>query len=227
MGNIKLISPVVLFILGFFLFRDFFWAIVLSLSGYVTSIKIIKNSEIKQKEKFENQLVDAIQMLSGYVKSGLSLVQSIENIEKNIGQPLSIYFSDVLKQIKLGIPFETALTEISEKVRSKEFSFAVLTIKIAYKFGGNFSENLKRIASTLRERKRIQNKIKAITSQGRISAKMITITPFILLLILNFLEPHIFGIMFKTIFGKLILLLCFLLCYIGNWFISKIIEIDI
>jgi tight adherence protein B len=227
MGNIKLISSIVLFILGILLFRDFFWAGILSFLGYIISVKIIKNSKIKYKEKFENQLVDAIQMLSGYVKSGLNLVQSIENVQKNIGPPLSVYFGDILKQIKLGVPFETALTEISEKVKSKEFSFAVLTVKIAYKYGGNFSENLKRISNTLRERRRIQNKIKALTSQGRISAKMITITPFVLLLILNFLEPEIFGIMFRTTFGKLILLFCFLLCSIGNWAISKIIEIDI
>ncbi|MFN3966793.1 MAG: type II secretion system F family protein [Endomicrobiia bacterium] len=227
MGNIKLISLLAFFVFGIFLTKDFFWSTILSLTGYITTIKIIKNYKISQREKFESQLVDAIQMLSGFVKSGLNLVQSIEKVEKNMGPPISIYFNEVLKQIQFGSPVDVALTEVSKKIESKEFLFAILTIKVAHKFGGNLSENLKNIANTLRERKRIKNKIKAITSQGRISAKMITFVPFLLLIVLNFLEPNIFGIMFKTTLGKLLFLLCLFSSYIGNWIISKIIEIDI
>ncbi len=226
MGNIKLITSITFLILGIFLIKDLFWSIIFSLAGYIISSKIIKNYQLKQKEIFESQLVDVIQMLSGFIKAGLILSQAIENVIKETDPPVSVYFKDLLSQIQLGIPFEVALTEISKKINSKEFNFAVLSMKIAHKYGGNLAQNLKRIADILRERRKIQNKIKAITSQARLSSKMVTFIPFLLLVILNFLEPDIFGIMFKTLVGKLVILLCLILSYIGNWFISKITEID-
>jgi tight adherence protein B len=177
-----------------------------------------------EREKFEEQLSDALFVISSSVKAGSNILQALENASS--GQPpLSEYFSWVIGRTRLGVPLREALSELERKVGSKELRITVTAINTALEYGGGLSENLSRIAITMKERKKLKDKMKAATAQGRLSAATITAMPFLLLGVLNLMEPAIFGLLFSTWRGRLMLCTAALMAVTGNYFIMRIVRI--
>ncbi|MBU0951416.1 MAG: type II secretion system F family protein [Elusimicrobia bacterium] len=226
-SKIKLILSAVFFSIALCLIQDFVFSLIFAAAGYFTPTILINRKAKKQKIKFEEQLVDALGVIANCVRSGASLQQALEVVVKESKPPVSLEFSETLKQIKLGTGTDQAMKNMAQRVNSRDLGIVVLAINVAKEYGGNLGENLFKISGTIRERKKIQDKIDAITSQGRMSAWIITFIPFVLLAVLNFMEPSLFGLMFKTLIGKLLLLLAVAMVAVGNFIIMKIVSIDI
>src|SRR3989339_672025 len=199
--KIKQALAVISFIGGFCVTSDAVFGLMFGAAGYFFPGILIRRKIKKNRVKFEEQLVDALGILANCVRSGASLQQALEAAAKESSPPLSIEFSEVLSQIKLGVPLKEAMKNMAVRMNSKDLGITVLAVNIAKEYGGNLGENLFKISGTIRERKKIQNKIDAITSQGRMSAWIITCIPFLLLGVLNIMEPSLFGLMFKTLIG--------------------------
>ncbi|OGS18202.1 MAG: hypothetical protein A3J83_04235 [Elusimicrobia bacterium RIFOXYA2_FULL_40_6] len=226
-SKIKLILAVVSFIIALILIHDIIFSLIFAAAGYFTPMILIKRKAKKQKIKFEEQLVDALGVIANCVRSGASLQQALEVVVKESKPPVSLEFAETLKQIKLGTGTDQAMKNMAQRVNSRDLGIVVLAINVAKEYGGNLGENLFKISGTIRERKKIQDKIDAITSQGRMSAWIITFIPFMLLVVLNFMEPTLFGLMFTTLLGKILLLVSVAMVALGNFIIMKIVSIDI
>jgi len=186
------------------------------------------NSRIKKKMMlFDNQLVEALGIVTNSVRVGQSLMQALEGMVKETKDPISGEFEAALRKVKLGVPLNQALDEINLRVNSKDLKIVVTSINLARDAGGNLAEILSRIADTMRERKKIQGKIGALTAQGRMSGMVMGAVPFLLLLVLYFIEPEMMGLLFTTVLGNLMLTVAIVMISIGMFVISKIVNIDI
>lgn len=192
------------------------------------AIKIyISKKEKNIMEKFNEQLLESLEIIANSVKAGQSLMQALENMVKDAKQPLKSEFEQVLKQIRLGQSISNALLDVAGRIKSRDLKIAINAINLARESGGNLGEILLRIANTMRERKRIQGKILALTAQGKLSGIVIGIVPFILLGILYLIEPNMMGLLFTTLLGNAMLVIAVLMLSAGMFFINKIINIDI
>jgi len=178
-------------------------------------------------DKFEDQLIEGIGMITNSVKAGLSILQAIEDMVKNTKPPLSTEFGEALRQIKLGTPANQALVDITRRVPSGDLRIVIMSINIARDTGGNIAEMLSRLAAVMRERKKIQGKIDALTSQGRTSGYIMAGVPFLLMGVLYFLEPEMMGLLFTTLIGNLMLVVAIGMVSLGMFVINKIVAIDI
>jgi len=190
--------------------------------------KIITNYIEKQKiEKFNKQLIEAIKLVSNSLKAGASLSQGIESIINNSKSPLADEFKEVKNEIMLGISFDTALTNLSKRIKSKDLELFVTTVNIARETGGNLPEILETITQTMIERNKLQGKIKALTSQGKLSGWIVSFMPFILMLIFYFMAPELLNPMFTTFTGIIMIVFVIFMVIIGFLLINKIVNIDI
>ena len=181
----------------------------------------------KHANKVVDQLVEALTIMCNSLKVGLSLGQAMERVIKGYPGPLAKEFTFVLNKMKLGQNLEESLEEMSERIQRPDVDMLVSTINILKETGGNLAETFFVMAETLRERQKMQKKIKALTAQGMMQAKIISGLPFIMLGILYLMDrPYMSPLLFKPL-GWLCLMVVVVLVVIGGFLMKKMVEIKV
>src|SRR5204863_8057553 len=108
---------------------------------------------------FNNQLGDTIGLMSNSLRSGMSLVQSMEMISREAEPPISDEFQRVVREIGLGVGPQEALVHLARRVDSDDLELLVTAILVQFEIGGNLSSILDSIAGTIRERGKLQGEI--------------------------------------------------------------------
>jgi tight adherence protein B len=187
---------------------------------------LILNIKTSQRlSKFHEQLPDALQLISGSLKSGYSFNQALTMVVDESKPPLSEEFRRILSEIRMGIPEKEALENLSVRIKSEYFEWTVMAINVQREVGGNLAEVMETISTTIRERDRIMNKIKALTSEGKLSAIILIALPIVLGILLMIISREYISLLFSTKAGLLMLLVSGILMITGIIWILKIIQV--
>ncbi len=178
-------------------------------------------------DKFNEQLEDALLSISGSLKAGFSIAQALDVIANENRRPISFEFSVLTQELRLGVNFDEALRKMSARVGSQDFELVSMAIITARQTGGELTGVLERLASVIRERSRISQKLRALTAQGRLQAYLIGIMPFALLFAMCYIAPDLMDLFFDSIIGYLLVGAVIVLDVIGFLVIRKITTIDI
>lgn len=178
-------------------------------------------------EKLEQQLPDALQMLSGGLKAGVSLSQAVQQLVLEASAPISQEFDLVLREQRLGVSLDDALENLRQRVPLQSVTLTVSAMRIATETGGQLAETLERAAQTLRQKLAMEGKIRALTSQGKLQAWVVGALPLFLMLVLNKMEPAAMHLMFSTRMGWATLAVIGLFEFFGIVVIRKIVDIDV
>ncbi|MCB0309360.1 MAG: type II secretion system F family protein, partial [Bdellovibrionales bacterium] len=138
------------------------------LFGFLLPTITMKFLWTRRLSAFNEQLIDALNLLSNSLKSGLNLSQAIQVLVREMPNPISQEFGVVLSQEKVGLTMDDALEKLSERVSSEDLSVVIQSILILRETGGNLSETFDVIANTIRERRRVDGKIQSMTAQGKL-----------------------------------------------------------
>jgi tight adherence protein B len=204
--------------------------LVMGLGGFFLPSTAIKHYRKKRIEKFNGQLVDALQQMSNALKAGLTFAQAIEAIARESLPPIQQEFGLFVKEVKLGVSLDDALMNMARRVGSDDLELVATSTNIARSLGGNMSEMFETISATIRERFRLEGKIDAITSQGRMQGWIVASMPLVLGLVLNYMRPDLMQPMFegeKWWFGYLLIIGIGIMETIGILVIQKIVNIDV
>lgn len=185
----------------------------------------VHHKRTKRVEHFEEQLVDALGIICSSLKAGLTFQQALVSISNEMPDPISEEFSQVARELKLGITVENSLTRLSEKLKSKNFMMMVSAILIQRQTGGNLSEILTNIAGTIKERFKIKSEIKVLTTTARTSGIIVGMMPVIVILILMLINPSYVTIFFKSNLGITMLVAGVVMEIIGFLSIRKIADV--
>ncbi|MCY4512837.1 MAG: type II secretion system F family protein [Bdellovibrionales bacterium] len=178
-------------------------------------------------DKVVAQLVEALTIMCNSLKVGLGLTQSMDRVIKGYPGPLAKEFRLVLNKIQLGQSVEEALTEMGERINRPDIDMLVTAINILKETGGNLAETFYVMADTLRERQKMDKKIKALTAQGKMQAKIISSIPFLLIGIFYVMDrEYISPLLFKPL-GWVCLGGVVLLVALGAIMMKKMIEIKV
>jgi tight adherence protein B len=146
---------------------------------------------------FNKQLADTITLIANALRAGSSFLQAIELVVREAQPPISTEFGRVIREVNLGLPFDEALENMVERVRSDDLELMTTAIAIQHQVGGNLAEILDSIAFTIRERVRIKGEIRVLTTQGRMSGYVVAGLPIGIFLILFVLAPGFMAPMFQ------------------------------
>jgi tight adherence protein B len=236
-ADLARILAVTTFITFFLLFGDFqapkgwltgilFGAI--GAAGALNLPRIILNFLKRRRlEKFNEQLTDALMTMSNALRAGFSIQQSFESVGQQELNPISQEFSHLLQQTRLGVRFEDAMTNLEERVGSEDLTLMIRAIETARLTGGNLTEVFEQIAGTIRERLRIEGRIKSLTAMGRMQAIVVGFIPLGILFAMMTIDP----VMMKGFIGSgtgLALIGCALILEVtGALVIQKMVTIDV
>jgi tight adherence protein B len=181
----------------------------------------------RRLQKFEEQLPDALMMLSGGLRAGVGLTSAVQQLVAEAQPPLAQEFSLLLREQRLGVTLEQSLNNLNRRVPTQTTTLVVSAMRIATETGGGLAETLERTSQTIRSRLQMEGKIGALTSQGKLQAWVVGSLPLLLMFILNKMEPEAMGLMWHTRVGWATLVVIFVFEFMGVYIIRKIVDIDV
>ena len=181
----------------------------------------------RRVKKFEMMLPDALSVMSNSLKAGLSLTQSIENLIDQSKPPISQEFELVMREYKLGKSIDAALQGLYDRLPTEDNEILVNTTSLLFETGGDIPSAIENVVHTIKERKRIRQKIDSMTAEGKAQAIMLLFIPIIMAVLLNSSQKETFSLMYTTIIGWLIILFCILWGALGVWTMWKTVQVKI
>ena len=204
-----------------------FFAVVAALAGAVLPRVVWVVMRNRRSEKLVQQLPDALTMMAGSLRAGASLQIALDMVVKESPAPISQEFSLLLREQRLGLALEDSLRGMGERLRIEEVDLFVSAMTIAKEVGGNLSEILERLSSTLRAKAAMEGKIRALTSQGKLQGIIVGLLPVFLAGVLYIMDPVAMLPLFVTPYGWAVMAAVAVLLMLGGVFIKKIVTIDI
>ncbi len=225
---ITVASILIGFLAGLIIFRgNLVLALVGGAAGFYAPRWYVGFLQRKRLNAFNSQLSDTIIMLSNALRSGYSLLQSIETVSKELPPPMSVEFARVTREIGLGLTIQESLANLLRRIASDDLDLMITAINVQHEVGGNLAEILDTIAFTIRERVRIVGEIRSITSQQRLSATILSVLPVLLGLVLYALNPSYISGLWSNMCGWIMMITGGSLIVLGYFIIRKIVDIEV
>ncbi len=178
-------------------------------------------------EIIERQLPDALQLIAGGLRAGVSLNLALQQLVREGRAPLSQEVDLLLREHRLGIPMDQALEHLARRIPLQAITLVVAAMRIANETGGNLAEALERASITVRSQLAMEDKIRALTAQGKLQAFVVGLLPVALLLVLSHMEADAMAVMWGTQTGWATLAAIALLEFFGILLIRRIVAIDV
>ena len=146
--------------------------------GLAAPIAALRFRAVRRQRQFEAELPELLSVWASALRAGRSFAQALDSIVDEAGEPAHTEFRRAQQQVRLGVPVEQALDEMSQRLRSESFELVVLTTDVQRRVGGNVAEIFDQVADTVRRRHQFSARVKALTSMGRLSAQVLIGMPF-------------------------------------------------
>ncbi|MEO0086379.1 MAG: type II secretion system F family protein [candidate division WOR-3 bacterium] len=198
-----------------------------AIGGFLIPRFYLRRTEQIRRRRFDAQLLTAIPMIAGAMKAGMSLLQAIEQVTREMPPPIKQEFAHMLHENRIGRPLKEALQDMRDRIRSEDLNITVNAINIALETGGVLSEVLVNIVDTIRARNRIRARIDALSAQGRLQGIVMSLMPWALAAVLFALDREMIRPMFATAQGQMILVAVAVLELLGWLVIRRLIAIDV
>lgn len=197
------------------------------IAGWTLPLIVVKSMYEKRCTQFVDQMVDGLTIMANGIKAGSNPQESMRRVCEIMGNPMRQEFSQVLYQMQVGDSFESALTDLGERIPRPDVQMFVTSINILKETGGNLAETFQTIVLTVRERQKVEKKIQALTAQGLMQGIIVTMIPFILMAVFFVIDPNFIKPMFTTSLGLVLLFAMLALQIIGGVVIKKLVTIKV
>ena len=223
--TLQIVAVLLMGILAQFFLKNVLITSIVVLLLIIIPFLIINSLISKRVQRFDEQLPDTLQLISGALKAGYSFNQSISMVVDETKPPISDEFQRVLNEIRMGLPESEALENSSKRIGSSHFTWVVMAINVQRGVGGNLAEIMEIIANTIRERARVMNQIKALTSEGRLSAVILIALPILLGTVLFIINRAYMRLLFTNTIGLVMVSFSAVLMIVGIIWIMKIVNV--
>ena len=181
----------------------------------------------RRLDRLHAQLPDALMMLASGLRSGANLQQAMEGLSRDLSPPISQELGLVVREQRLGAAFEDAIDHLAERIPSPDVQLVASALRISREVGGSLADTVARLGETIRKRLMMEQKIKALTAQGRLQGIVMTALPALIILALLQIEPQAMGALFSTTQGWAVLAVAILCEFLGYFWIRKIVSIEV
>lgn len=180
-----------------------------------------------RQAKFLTEFANAIDIIVRGIRSGLPLGDCMEVIASESPEPVRSEFVELVEQQRIGIPLSKAFDRLFERVPLQEVSFFSIVIAIQSQTGGNLAEALSNLSGVLRDRYKLQAKVKALSAEAKASAMIIGALPPVVMAAVYFTSPDYITLLFTEKIGQFMLVGAGLWMLIGVLVMRKMINFKI
>lgn len=213
----------------FSLIMGFPWQVVIILTLVFGALPFVYvfNSKQKRLEKIEQQLPDALDMMSRAMQAGHAFPGALQMVGSESPEPIAGEFKLTFDEVNYGIPLHEALLNLATRVPSTDLRYFVIAVLVQRETGGNLSEILGKISKLIRERLKLMATIKVLSAEGRLSAWILTILPFVLAILISIINPRLMSMLWTDETGRKMIAGALTLMIIGIFWMWRMIKIRV
>jgi tight adherence protein B len=221
------VAGVVGFVLAFFVGGSLPGAAVMAFATGLGLPRWVLGFLKKRREKaFLKALPDAVDVIVRGIKAGLPLFESIKVVAADAPEPLKSEFHAIIETQTIGMPLGEACARLFERMPLPEANFFGIVVAIQQKSGGNLSEALGNLSKVLRDRKKMAEKIQAMSTEAKASASIIGSLPPIVMLLVWLSTPEYIALLWTHQTGQFMLVCCLAWMTLGILVMKKMINFD-
>jgi tight adherence protein B len=221
------VSGVIGFVLAFMIGRHPLGAAVMAFATGLGLPRWVLGFLKRRREKaFLKALPDAVDVIVRGIKAGLPLFESIKVVATDSPEPLKSEFRAIIETQTIGMPLGEACARLYERMPLPEANFFGIVVAIQQKSGGNLSEALGNLSKVLRDRKKMAEKIQAMSTEAKASASIIGALPPIVMLLVWMSTPDYIAMLWTHQIGQFMLVCCVVWMTIGILVMKKMINFD-
>jgi tight adherence protein B len=223
---IRVLAPVVLGAAGL-VFINVVGLILGVAAGWLGCWSFLRIKASHRRAAFETNLPDALELVAGALRTGFALNHSLQTVVREGIDPVSTEFGRALHEVRLGADLEDALDDLAARMESYDLKLVVMAIRTAREIGGNLAEVLETAVETMRERTTLRGQVKALSAEGRLSAKVLTALPLLMAAYLLAFKRAYLLPLYTTGTGIALLVIGIVLLLLGSLWLSRLTKIEV
>ena len=178
-----------------------------------------------QRRRFSDQFPDVLDRIADSLQAGFSLPQAINFVIPNLFEPSASEMAQVSAQIALGFSVDDALSELYQRRPSEDVRLLVEGLTLQRQVGGDMPAMMRDMASFVRGRVELENEVRTLTSQGRLSAIVIALLVPVSIGVLSMFPGYV-DVLFQTTAGNLVLIVAGILELMGAAIVARLVRIE-
>ncbi|MBW7469753.1 type II secretion system F family protein [Marinobacter sp. M216] len=195
--------------------------------GFILPFLHIRKKRVSRIARIEEQLPDVVDVIIRALRAGHPFVEAIRLVSTEMPSPVREEFRTTFNEINYGGDVRAALMGLLQRVPSILVMALVTAVLVQRESGGNLAEVLEKIAAVIRGRFRFQRRVRTLSAEGRISAWVLTMTPFVLFLVISVVNPDYMPMLTESPRGGDIILVALVLIVLGVFWIKKILNLKV
>jgi tight adherence protein B len=180
----------------------------------------------RREARFLANFPDAVDVIVRGLKAGLPLGDCMKMIASDAREPVKSEFRAIIETQAIGMPISEACAKLYVSMPVPEANFFAIVISIQQKVGGNLSEALGNLSKVLRDRKKMQAKIRAMSMEAKASAAIIGALPPGVMTLVWLTSPQYIELLWITPIGRMMLAACLFWMFLGVMVMKKMINFD-
>lgn len=189
-------------------------------------VKMLRNRK-QRIEKFEEQLPDAIDSMKRALRAGHPFSAALKLVSEDMDDPVAREFELTFADINYGNDLRRAMLGLLQRMPSITVMALVTSVLVQKETGGNLAEILQQISSVIRSRFRFQRRVRTLSAEGRLSAWILALVPFVLFVVISISTPTYLPVLLEDPIGRKLVTVGFILGMVGILWIRRVIRIDV
>jgi tight adherence protein B len=214
------------FLLIYVATNSWWWALLAFVIPYLSREWVLRTLA-RRRNKFAEQLPDALQVIGSALRSGHSFAGALAVVVESASEPMKSEMQRVVADEQLGIPVQDSLNVVAKRMASRDVEQLALVAQLQRDAGGDAAEVIDTVAATVRERFDLKRLIATLTMQGRMSRWIVSAVPIVVVLAVRLENPHYFHPLTSTLGGRIVLILAAAWAIAGSFVIKRIVEIEV
>ncbi len=189
-------------------------------------VKVLRDRS-QRMQRFEEQLPDAIDSMKRALRAGHPFSAAVKLVAEDMDQPVSREFELTFADINYGNDLRRAMLGLLQRMPSVTVMALVTSVLVQKETGGNLAEILEQISKVIRSRFRFQRKVRTLSAEGRLSAWILAMVPFVLFAVMMLLSPDYLPVLLQDPTGRQLIAFAFGMGVIGIFWIRRVIRIEV
>jgi len=212
---------------GMSLMHSFIPSALLAFFAGLIPYFILKFLKKKRLLEFERQLPDALDLIARSLKAGHSFAAGLKMTAEESRDPISSEFSKTLDEHNFGLSLADALKNLVTRVDCPDLKFFAVSVIIQRDTGGNLAEILENISHIVRERFKLQGHVRTLSAEGKLSAIVLLVLPFLVASAIYFVNPEYMSLLYTDPIGRILLTTGLMAMTVGTLVIRRMVNFKV
>jgi len=199
--------------------------VLAGVAGFVATLLItwtyLKRCVSKRQGLFDQQFTDALDLARRSLQAGHPLVGSLQLVAEEIDDPVGPIFDSICMQQTMGLSLEEAIQAVGNASSNEDMKLFAASLSMQMRSGGNLAHMMERLATVIRDRIRLNRRVRILTAQTQFGKQILVALPFVLLVVLSVLNPKYIDPLFSTGIGQILLGCGAISVLLGMWMMNR------